>query len=129
MKSGVALDDQDRKPWLKSLSAELAVWERERGAVLACSALKESYRQVLSSQCKTNIIWIFLSGSRMLLTERLDSRAGHFFNPKLLDSQLATLELPEYGWVIDVQSTPEEIISDISQRLTEIRNASASDNL
>lgn len=117
MKSGVALKDQDRQPWLESLSIELASWESNSGAVLACSALKESYRKILSSQCKKNITWIMLHGSTELLTERLESRKGHYFDSRLLDSQLDTLELPDYGWIIDVQQPPDEIVSDISQWL------------
>jgi len=129
MQSGVALNDEDRQPWLESLSAALVLWESNNGAVLACSALKEPYREILASQCKKNITWIILKGSRELLTKRLNSRAEHFFNPMLLDSQLATLELPDYGWIIDVQSTPDEIVSDISQRLLENSNTSVSTNL
>jgi 6-phosphogluconate dehydrogenase/gluconokinase len=124
MQSGVALNDEDRQPWLESLSAELVLWESNGGAVLACSALKETYREILASQCKNDITWIILNGSRALLMERLNSRKGHYFDPRLLDSQLDTLELPDYGWIIDVQSTPEEIVSDISQRLREQSNAS-----
>jgi len=118
MKSGMALNDQDRQPWLESLATELALWDSNSGAVLACSALKESYREILASQCK-NITWIILNGSRELLIERLDSRKGHFFNPTLLDSQLDTLELPDYGWVIDIQPAPDEIVNTISARLNE----------
>ena len=113
MKEGIALGDQDRAPWLELLSNEIAKWESKKGAVLACSALKESYRKTLSSQCKQVIYWVILNGTKLLLTERLAARKGHYFNPLLLASQLNTLELPDYGLVIDVQSTPDEIVNKI----------------
>jgi len=122
MKSGVALNDQDRQPWLESLSSKLASWESSSsngGAVLACSALKESYRQILASQCQENIAWIILHGSTDLLAKRLDSRKDHYFNPRLLDSQLEALELPDYGWLIDVQTSPDDIVIDLTKRLAE----------
>jgi 6-phosphogluconate dehydrogenase/gluconokinase len=118
MKGGMPLNDQDRQPWLELLATKLASWELSGGAVLACSALKELYRDILSSKCK-NIRWIILNGSRELLTERLNSRQGHFFNPNLLDSQLATLELPNYGWIMDIKPAPDKIISVICERLFE----------
>lgn len=119
MQNGTALNDQDRAPWLNQLSTELAQWESQNGAVLACSALKESYREVLSAKCKASITWVMLNGSKTLLTERLDSRKGHFFDSHMLASQLKTLELPEYGMVIDVTLTPEEIVTTISEQLVD----------
>ncbi|MEP2651937.1 MAG: gluconokinase, partial [Paraglaciecola sp.] len=65
---------------------------------------------------------IMLNGSRELLIERLDSRSGHFFDSSLLDSQLNTLELPEYGWLIDIKGTPEEIVNTLSARLQDIES-------
>lgn len=117
MKSGVALDDEDRQPWLESLAINLALWESQGGAVLACSALKASYRKTLASKCSENIVWITLHGSPELLNDRLKSRTGHFFNPRLLSSQLSALELPEEGWVIDVQPSPIEIVETILEKL------------
>lgn len=117
MKSGKPLNDQDRKPWLELLATELALCEKNNGAVLACSALKESYRKVLASQCKSEINWIMLNGSAELLTERLEQRQGHFMGTKLLQSQLNTLELPNYGLIIDVQKTIDEIVTDVYQKL------------
>lgn len=113
MASGQPLDDGDRGPWLESLARSLATWEEEGGAVLACSALKESYRGVLASRCREDITWVMLNGSRELLSARLASRKGHFFDPGLLESQLADLELPTEGWVVDVGPPPEEISDTI----------------
>ncbi|MEP0357283.1 gluconokinase [Paraglaciecola sp.] len=120
MQSGTPLNDKDRQPWLASLAKHIASWEIDGGAVLACSALKESYRKILASSTNTQVNWIMLNGSRELLIERLDSRSGHFFDSSLLDSQLNTLELPEYGWLIDIKGTPEEIVNTVSARLQDI---------
>jgi 6-phosphogluconate dehydrogenase/gluconokinase len=117
MQNGFALNDEDRRPWLELLSNELVMWKENKGAVLACSALKESYREILMSKGVSDIQWIYLNGSKALLTERLASRKEHFFDPKLLDSQLSTLELPDYGWTVDVLSTPNEIVQELSKRL------------
>jgi len=117
MQRGTPLNDNDRRPWLESLAQKLALWESTAGAVLACSALKESYRVILASHCHTEIHWIFLHGSAQLLTQRLNSRQGHFLDSRLLASQLSTLELPDHGWIVDVQKTPETIVRDITQRL------------
>ena len=119
MKNGVALTDEDRQPWLESLAAELYLWEQNRGAVLACSALKESYRNILTSQCKQNFNWVTLNGSPELLAKRLSSRTGHYFDAKLLGSQLDAFELPDYGWLVDIEQEPKEIVSAILQRLHE----------
>ncbi|WP_159267406.1 gluconokinase [Zhongshania aliphaticivorans] len=117
MRCGIALDDNDRRPWLDSLASKLAQWEVDGGAVLACSALKESYRQRLASQCSSQVEWIMLSGSIELLEKRLSSRTDHFFDLRLLDSQLKTLELPSYGWTIDISPPPNEIVAAIIEEL------------
>lgn len=117
MKSGVPLNDNDRQPWLELLANEIASWESGGGAVLACSALKESYRQVLAAKCHGRIEWIMLHGTAELLNERLTSRKGHFFDLRLLASQLIALELPDYGWTIDIAPPPSQIIDNILMRL------------
>lgn len=117
MSKGIALSDKDRHPWLETLAGKLAAWQKEGGAVLACSALKESYRVILGSQCKESIIWIILYASEALLTERLAARKDHFFDQNLLASQLEALELPDYGWKFDVESSPHEIVATVLERL------------
>ena len=117
MASGIPLDDGDRMPWLEALAARLADWQQQGGLVLACSALKESYRAVLESSCSVPLQWIFLTGSEKLLAERLAARKGHYFDPALLQSQLETLEIPGYGWQVDIDRSPQEIVEDILERL------------
>ncbi|WP_289031381.1 gluconokinase [uncultured Paraglaciecola sp.] len=121
MLNGSPLNDLDRQPWLESLAKHIASWEIDGGAVLACSALKETYRTILASQANSNITWVMLDGTRDLLIKRLDSRSGHFFDSTLLDSQLNTLELPDYGWLVDIKDTPATIVDTISIRLQELK--------
>ena len=117
MSSGIPLDDSDRRPWLDTLASNLSAWEREGGAVLACSALKERYRTMLGSRCSERIRWIILHASEAVLADRIASRQGHFFDGRLLGSQLVELEVPDYGWLIDVQPSPPEIVNEILLRL------------
>ena len=117
MSNGIPLDDGDRRPWLDTLASNLSVWEKEGGAVLACSALKERYRTILGSRCSERIRWIVLHASEALLADRVASRQGHFFDRQLLGSQLDALEIPDYGLLIDVQPSPREIVDEILMRL------------
>lgn len=108
MKRGQALTDEDRLPWLITLHDNLVEWNKESGAVLACSALKEKYRSILSGNNKIEINWIFIVADSLLLKQRLLSRENHFFNPLLLESQLKVLELPDYGIKIPADLNPEQ---------------------
>lgn len=94
MAHGIPLDDADRRPWLEAIVAEMDR-HRARGEslVLACSALKRRYRDFLRSG-HDDVHFVYLQASRELLASRLSHRSGHFFDPTLLDSQLATLEEP-----------------------------------
>ena len=117
MANGQALTDQDRQPWLLELAEHLSLWQKQGGAVLACSALKESYRKTLSSIEKDQIHWVILTASEALLKERLANRRDHFFDQRLLDTQFAALETPDYGLVIDVASSVEETVEQIIKAL------------
>ena len=119
MSSGIPLDDGDRRPWLETLARNLSAWEKEGGAVLACSALRERYRTILGSRCSERIRWIVLHAREAMLADRLASRKGHYFDRRLLGSQLDALEIPDYGWLIDVQPPPREIVNEILMRLRE----------
>lgn len=116
MKSGIPLTDEDRKPWLEQLNLKLKEWQKNKGAVLACSALKENYRKILSSGIQ-NLVWVFLSGSRDLIAYRMKNRSAHYMPPELLDSQFADLEEPGYGIKISIDNKPEIIVEKIVQAL------------
>jgi gluconokinase len=94
MHAGIPLTDEDRWTWLDALHEVLAGWSSEGASgVLTCSALKQTYRhRLLKGIDEARIVW--LDPPRDLLEARLRARIGHFMNPKLLDSQLATLEAP-----------------------------------
>jgi gluconokinase len=116
MKSGVPLNDDDRRPWLETLSHLIRnCLERGENAVLACSALKESYREFLLVDERVKLI--YLKGDYALIQKRLNARRGHYMNPKLLDSQFETLEEPERDWQVDVSSSPDEIVKTIKSDL------------
>ena len=117
MQRGLPLSDEDRQPWLETLAENLVLWERKGGVVLACSALKESYRAMLKSRCAESPQWVFLLASEAELADRLASRKGHFFDPDLLASQLEALEIPDYGWRIHGDRSPQKIVEEILERL------------
>ncbi len=107
MARGEPLTDEMRKPWLDRLNRELHR-HTATGVVLACSALTEEARRRLTAGLD-NVRFVVLLGEREVLRERLAQRKGHFFDPDLLDSQLATLEIPEDGIVVPIDGTPEEV--------------------
>jgi carbohydrate kinase (thermoresistant glucokinase family) len=114
MAAGHALTDEDRQPWLKLLNRLLRKWDREQtNGVLACSALKERYHDVLKSRVATPIEFVFLDGARELIAERLAERKHEYMNPKLLDSQLATLETPDDAFRIVNDRPPDRIVDQI----------------
>jgi gluconokinase len=119
MAAGNPLNDEDRQPWLETLNQLMRGWnESGKGGVLACSALKESYRTTLASGMPAGAVkFVLLDGDRELIAERLGHRPGHFFNPKLLESQLTTLEKPADALTVVNDRAPEEIVGQI---LTEL---------
>jgi carbohydrate kinase (thermoresistant glucokinase family) len=117
MAQGIALDDDDRRPWLTGLAAKIAQWEERGGAVLACSALKERYRTTLSSQSSSAVRFVFLQGSRELISRRMQKRSGHFMPISLLDSQLAELEPPTNAITVSIEDPPERIVEHIMSAL------------
>lgn len=109
MASGVPLTDDDRQPWLESLRQVLL---REPNCVLACSALRASYRQTLSKDIVPPPNWVFLDAPRQALLERMQQRE-HFMPAALLDSQLATLEppTPEEALRLDATQSAAELVA------------------
>ena len=118
MAAGHALADDDRWPWLKLLNRLLRKWDREgTNGVLACSALKERYHDVLRSGIAAPLEFIFMDGSKELIQKRLDQRHHEYMNPKLLDSQLATLETPDDAFRVLNDRPPAEIVDRILTHL------------
>jgi gluconokinase len=117
MRAGIALQDPDRWPWLDRLNELLrAASTRGESAVLACSALKQSYRERLSAGVD-DIHFVWLRGEKALIHERLAARTGHYMNPALLDSQLAALEPPGDAIVVDVDAAPEKLVAEIRRKV------------
>jgi carbohydrate kinase (thermoresistant glucokinase family) len=115
MSAGVPLTDDDRWPWLAKVGEAMAA-ASDTGVVVACSALKRSYRDAIRAQAPA-AQFVYLEGSRDLLASRLGAREGHFMPATLLDSQLAALEplaADESGVSVDVGHQPDEIVSRIT---------------
>lgn len=120
MKAGVPLTDSDRQPWLRAI-ADWMDEQRAAGtsAVLACSALKASYRDEIR-RGHDDVKLVYLQGPRDLLAARLAARFGHFFSPGLLNTQLATLEEPtsdENPLVVDIDHTVNDMVQQIVSHL------------
>jgi len=116
MSRGIPLHDEDRIPWLNSIREAMSQWEaRGRNIVLACSALKRSYRELL--QINSNVELVYLKGSYELLRERLRSRKGHYAGEQILAGQFADLEEPADAITIDAAQSPEQIVAEIRKRL------------
>lgn len=116
MRRGIPLDDDDRKPWLERLRAEIARRIAEgKNMVLSCSALKRLYRDELN--VSSEVRFVYLKGSPALIAERLRARHGHFAGEQILSGQFADLEEPEDAVIVDVSGKPEEIVSEIRQKL------------
>jgi gluconokinase len=119
MASGIALTDEDRAPWLRSIAARLrAAKNAGTGLVVSCSALRRSYRDLLRAE-GGEVRFIFLKGARALIAERLGTRSGHFMPSSLLDSQFAALEAPEAdegAWECDVVESPADLVAELVTR-------------
>ena len=115
MAAGQALNDDDRQPWLETLNGVMRGWyDSGKGGVLACSALKEKYRATLASGMPAGAVsFVLLDGSRELIQERLSQRHHEYMNPKLLDSQLATLEKPHDAICVVNDKAPAEVVDEI----------------
>lgn len=119
MSRGVGLTDEDRVPWLQSIRDAMDQWLAERrSVVLACSALKRSYRERLGvdSDAK-DIKLVYLKGSYDLLLERFSDRKGHYAREQLLASQLVDLEEPTDSITVEVSRSPEQIVGEIRKQL------------
>ncbi|MGP4032820.1 gluconokinase [Pseudarthrobacter sp. 1C304] len=119
MSQGIPLQDEDRWPWLQQIQNWMTTQAKAgKSTVLTCSALKQSYRQLLA-QAEGRVLFLHLHGEADLIGQRMQGREGHFMPPTLLPSQLATLEplsddeLATGSLRLDISKSPEELVSTI----------------
>ncbi len=124
MRSGIPLTDADRAPWLQTLSDLVTTWiASKKNAILACSALRQTYRQSLA--VSPEVQFVYLKGTPELLQQRLRARVGHFMTARMLESQLATLEEPVCVPTVDVDQSSESIAAEIRAKLHLTSNVEA----
>jgi gluconokinase len=116
IRQGISLNDDDRKPWLDSLRSAITAWIADhRNVVLACSALKRSYRQELAAG--PEVRFVYLKGSAALIAQRLRARQGHFAGEQILASQFADLEEPQDAVAAEIVLPPKQIVTEIRKKL------------
>jgi gluconokinase len=117
MHAGIPLTDQDRAPWLAALHTQISIWAAENppaDAILACSALKQQYRDTLTSGIDPNMLRVvWLEGPATTIQDRLTHRSGHFMSPTLLSSQMATLEIPANALRVSIDQIVPQILQQI----------------
>ncbi|OBQ97342.1 gluconokinase [Mesorhizobium sp. AA23] len=120
MSAGIPLDDADRWPWLSKVGGTLRL--QPAPVIVGCSALKRAYRDFITEQARAPVLFIYLDGSRELISRRMSERTGHFMPTSLLDSQFATLEVPgkdENAIAVAIDAPLEKIVADITSRFEE----------
>ncbi len=117
MANGHPLNDEDRYDWLLNLNKLAKEQTCHNSCVIACSALKESYRNLLKNGIETNIKWVLLYGSFDQVLSRIKQRTGHFMPTSLLKSQFETLEKPIEALKINIRETPQNITTYIVNEL------------
>jgi gluconokinase len=118
MRRGVPLTDADRQKWLQTLRGIITrALDESRFTVMTCSALKAAYRDLLKGG-DARVQFVYLTGPRAVLEERLKARRGHFMPPALLDSQLATLEPPSDALTFSIEQSPEEIVTALIRKIS-----------
>jgi gluconokinase len=116
MSRGEGLTDEDRAPWLKILHRLLADFERRgESVVLACSALKQKYRDEIGADLPAK--WIYLKADPEKIRQRLEERHGHYASSRLLESQLATLEEPTDAIVVNADNPPDLEVIEVMRKL------------
>ena len=117
MKMGQPLTDEDRAEWLNTMNELAKEQMKKKGAIIACSALKEKYRKVLSGGINIPLFWIFLRGNYELIQKRMQARTDHYMPPSLLASQFEALEIPGQAITIDISDEPDKIVESIISKL------------
>lgn len=116
MSHGIPLTDADRAPWLAAIHARmLNAYQRGQCLIVGCSALKQSYREVLDEGLSA--VWVYLKGEAPLLRARLEHRPGHFMKADMLARQFEALEEPANALVVDVSQPPAGIVAHILAHL------------
>jgi gluconokinase len=116
IRHGTALSDADRQPWLQRLREAITDWIAEGlNVVLACSALKQSYRREV--EVGPQVRFVYLKGSADLIADRLRARQGHFANEQILASQLTDLEEPKEAVTIEITLPPPRIVAEVREKL------------
>lgn len=114
MSHGHPLTDEDRLPWLEKVHSVMSSWiATGTGGVMACSALKQSYRDILAADSEDQVKFAYLKGSFELFQNRLNNRKNHFMKSDMLESQFKTLEAPQDALVVDAAQSPEQIIQEL----------------
>jgi len=120
MSAGIPLVDADRWPWLARVGETLR--PGTISIIVGCSALKRAYRDFITEQAGAPVLFIYLDGSRELISRRMRERTGHFMPTSLLDSQFATLEIPgkdENAISVVIDAPLQEIVADITTKFEE----------
>lgn len=119
MSRGIPLTDADRAPWLAAIHARMTeALARGERLVIACSALKQKYRDTLARGVE--IAWVYLKGSHDLIFARLQGRSHHFMKPGMLASQFADLEEPNDAIVVDISNPPDAIVQNIVSTISAV---------
>ena len=120
MSLGNPLNDSDRNPWLLTLQNIVdKTTKEEKSAVMACSALKKRYRNLITGENPQKVIWIYLRGDYHTISDRIKKRQNHFFSADLLRNQFNTLEEPKSALIVDVTLDPQIIVERIVDFLQE----------
>jgi gluconokinase len=126
MRAGIPLVDEDRWPWLERLAIALhKAADKKDAAVGACSALKRAYRDFLTEKAGEPILFVYLDGTREIIGERMAKRQHEYMPTSLLDSQFATLEVPdpktENVLVVPVTDSVEKLTQTVTKALTHLK--------
>jgi gluconokinase len=128
MRNGIALTDEDRWPWLEALTAALKeAAEKKKGvAVGACSALRKAYRDFITEKAGEPVLFVYLHGNREVIGERMAKRSHEYMPTSLLDSQFATLEVPdpatENVLVVPVTAPVNRIVTTVTGSLDHLKS-------
>lgn len=117
MKAGQQLTDWDRLPWLKNINTFVLDQIKNHSIIIACSALKEAYRKILSKQLENQCSWVFLKGDFNTIRNRVDKRTDHFMPIDLLQSQFDILEMPVGSIKVPITLPPASIVDFIISKL------------